>query len=103
MATVNRPRLQWFFELFDRRTGTEQIPVAIHIVDPRYRRPEFVFARPWRWECGLFARVRPVPLLGSDLPRGMRRVFQGIVFPIDLSARDRFDLCVDRDDRFAKT
>ena len=33
----------------------------------------------------------------------MRRVFQEIVFPIDLSARDRFDLSVDRDHRVAKT
>ena len=66
--------------LFDRRTGTEQISVAINIVDPAYSRPEFVFARPRRGKSRLFARVRMVPLFGSNLPRSVRRVLQAYCF-----------------------
>ena len=41
-------------EPFDRRTGTEEISVAVNIVDARDGGPEFVFACPRRGKRCLF-------------------------------------------------
>src|SRR5439155_2979612 len=66
----------------NRRAGAEEIAVAVNIVDARDDWPEFVFARPRRGESGLFARVRIVPSVGCDLPRGVWRVFEQIILSI---------------------
>ena len=42
-------------KVFDQRTGTKQIAVAINVVDARDGGPEFVFARPRRGKSCFFA------------------------------------------------
>src|SRR2546423_13185561 len=88
-------KLSDFFEFLDRRTGAEQIPIAVDVVDPRDRWPEFVFAGPGRGKRRLLARVGPVPFFGSDLPRAMRRILEQIILPIRFSVRDVVDLGAD--------
>ena len=41
-----------------------------------------MFAVPWRGESCLFARVRPVPFVPSNLPRRVRCVFQDVALSI---------------------
>src|SRR5436189_3019975 len=81
-----------FLEFFDRRAGAEQISVAVNIVDPRDRGPEFVVACPRRGKRRLFARVGAVPFVGSNLSRAVRRVLEQIILPIGFSVRDRVNL-----------
>ena len=80
----------------------EQISVAVNIIDPRDGGPEFVFACPRRGKSRFFARVEA----GSHLSEAICRASAGALlrdcFPIGFSIRDRFDLCVDRDQRIAK-
>ena len=56
-----------FRKLFHRRTGAEEIAIAVNVVDPGDGRPEFVFARPRRGIGGLLARIGPVPFVGDRL------------------------------------
>ena len=79
-----------------------KIPIAVNIVDSRNRRPKFEVARPRRGKGGLLARVGVVPFIGSNLLRGVGRVFQDVVLPIRFFIFDRFDLGVDENHRIAK-
>ncbi len=88
---------------FHGRAGAEEVSVAINVVDARDRWPEFVFERPGRRESCSFARVRPVPFVGCDLSRGVRRVFQHIISPMHLFLRDRLNLCMNEDHCVAET
>ena len=47
--------------------GAEQIAIAVNVVDPGDRGPEFVLARPGRRKGGLLARVGMVPFVRGDL------------------------------------
>src|SRR5438067_12656761 len=76
----HRSRLQ----LFHRRTGAEQVAVAVEAVDARDGRPELVLARPRRGIGSLFAGIGPVPLVGNHLLRGMRRILDRIIFLIHI-------------------
>ena len=82
-------------EFFHRRAGTEQISIAVNIVDSGNGRPELVFACPGRGKGRFFARVRVVPFLRRDLSRRVRCVLDRIIFAIDLAFHDRLDLGVD--------
>src|SRR5439155_15202717 len=68
----HRPPLQRFLY---RRTGAEQVSVPVNVIDPCDGRPEFVFARPRRGKSRLLTGVWPVPVFGSNLPRGVGRAF----------------------------
>src|SRR5438094_4704482 len=92
-----------FLEFSNRRAGTEEVAIAVNVVDASDRRPEFVFARPGRRENCLFARIGAVPFVGRDLSRGVRRVFEQVILAILLSFGDRFHLCVDGDHCLAET
>src|ERR1044071_2670857 len=50
--------------------------------------PEFVVARPGSRESCLFTRVRPIPGVGCNLSRSMRRVFEQGILAILFSAGD---------------
>jgi len=89
-------------ERFHRRARAEQIPVSMNIIDPANSWPEFVFARPRRRERRLFACVRPLPIVGSDLARSVRRVFQHVVCAIHVAISDLLYLRVNRDHSVAK-
>ena len=62
-------------EFLDWRAGAKQISIAVNVVDARDARPEFVVTQPGRGEGGLLARIRVIPLFGSDLSRRVGRVF----------------------------
>src|SRR5205085_2438679 len=85
-------KLSGFLEFFDRRARAEQISIAVDVVDPRDRWPEFVVSSPGRRKRSLLARVGVVSFFRSDLSRAMGRVLEQIVFPIRFSVRDRVDL-----------
>src|SRR4029450_7235189 len=53
-------------KVFHRRTGAEEVPVAVNIVDPGDGGPEFVFARPGCGKGCLLACVGTVPIFGCD-------------------------------------
>ena len=74
--TTTRDRALFSLKLFHRRTGAEQVPIAVDVVDAANGGPEFMVARPRRGESCLFARVRAVPFVGGDLSSGVRRVFE---------------------------
>src|ERR1043166_3997602 len=90
-------------KFFNRRTGAEEIAIAIDIVDARGGWPEFVFACPGRGEGCLFARVGAIAFIRCDLSRRMRGILEQVVLAILFSAGDRFDLRVDGDHRVAET
>src|SRR5207249_11162087 len=92
-----------FLEFSNRRAGTEEVAVAVNIVDASDRRPEFVFAPPGRRENCLFARIAAVPFVGRDMSRGVRRVFEQVIVATLLAFGDGFHVCADGDHCLADT
>ena len=73
-------RLTILGKLFHRRAGAEEIAVAVDVVDPRHGRPEFVVARPARRDRRPARASRDGSSCRRHLLRGVRRVFEQIVF-----------------------
>src|SRR5438445_12922974 len=81
------------------RAGANGVAVAVNVVDAAHGGPVLVFLEPGRGEGGLFARVRAIPVFGSNHVRGVRRIFQWIVLIVHLSGLDGHDFAVDGNHR----
>ncbi len=76
--------------------------VAVDVVDAADCRPELGLARPGRREGRQLARVGAVPRVGADDGRGVRRVLERVVGPVELARGHLRHLAVDRDQGVAE-
>lgn len=65
---VTAPRVNWLslaslLVCFYGDADAKQVPVTIHIINPRDGRPEFVVFHPIEGEGGLFTAVHPIPFI----------------------------------------
>src|SRR5437773_5153155 len=87
---------------FNRRTRTNQIAVAIRIINSTHGGPEFSFVCPGCWKRGLAARIRVRPLVGAKRLGRVRRVLQCVIVAVGAALFDGADLLTDRDHRVAE-
>src|SRR5882724_8701264 len=97
LPSSRRSRLKsgYRVERLDRRASAKQISVAVNAVDSSDGGPELELAGPRRGIGRLFARIGMVPFVGDNLLRGVRRIFQHVVFLLGLAGDNRVDLRVD--------
>src|SRR5512139_86516 len=79
-------------ERLDRGTGADEGPVPRRVVHPSHRRPELLPPDPGGGEGGALPRVGPVPGVGGDRLRGVRRPLQEVVLPVRTPFLDLPDL-----------
>src|SRR5207245_975156 len=82
---------------FDGRTRTDQISVAVRIVNPPDTWPVLVVPNERKRKRRLFARVPMRPVVGGHRVRRVRSVLQHVVRPVGFAVDDILNLPADRD------
>src|SRR5436190_23081993 len=85
------------------RTGAEEVPISVGIINTPDARPELVRAHERQREYGFFPRVGMPPLSSRNRFGGVRSVFEDVVRAIGSPGCDGFDLATDLDHRVTET
>src|SRR5690606_41243871 len=84
--------------VFDRRAGADELAVSQHAVEAGDAGPELVLAHPRPREGGPLARVGPLPGVGGDRGRGVRRALEHVVLAGGPALLNLADLLADGDE-----
>src|SRR5258707_8120033 len=77
-------------------TRTEQIAIAVDIVNSAYGRPVLVFLGPRRGKSRRFSTIAAPPGLSRQILGGVRRSLQRVILFVRLSGLNSTDLAEDR-------
>src|SRR4051794_27472330 len=74
------------------RARTDRVAVAVNVVNPSNRRPEFVVAQILGRVGGPLPSIRSLPLIADQHLRSMRSIFQQIIFWVGFARFDFLNL-----------
>lgn len=86
-----------------RVAGTNEVPIAVHVVDAADRWPELVLTEIGQRKRRLFAAVGVWPIVTTNRLARVWRVFEWIVMGIQRPADDGGNLAVDGNHRITET